>query len=66
MSRDSVRSSWPALTICLIAGFMTVLDISIVNVALPSIKVGLHASPDDLQWVLSGYALAFGPGGSAR
>src|SRR6185437_17007229 len=34
--------------------------VSIVNVALPSLKAGLHASPDDLQWVLSGYALAFG------
>ena len=39
---------------------MTLLDVSIVNVALPSLKAGLHASPDDLQWVLSGYALAFG------
>jgi EmrB/QacA subfamily drug resistance transporter len=51
---------WPALAVCLVAGFMTVLDISIVNVALPSIRSGLGASADDLQWVLSGYALAFG------
>lgn len=45
---------------CLIAGFMTLLDVSIVNVALPSIREGLHTSESDLQWVLSGYALAFG------
>lgn len=51
---------WSALAVCLVAGFMTLLDVSIVNVALPSLKAGLHASPDDLQWVLSGYALAFG------
>lgn len=51
---------WRALAVCLVAGFMTLLDVSIVNVALPSLKAGLHASPDDLQWVLSGYALAFG------
>ncbi|GAA4203728.1 hypothetical protein GCM10023074_40550 [Microbispora amethystogenes] len=36
------------------------MDISIVNVALPSIRIALHASPSDLQWVVSGYAFAFG------
>lgn len=58
---------WRALAVCLVAGFMTLLDVSIVNVALPSIKEGLHTPESDLQWVLSGYALAFGlvliPGG---
>jgi len=39
---------------------MTLLDVSIVNVALPSIEEGLHASESDLQWILSGYAVAFG------
>jgi EmrB/QacA subfamily drug resistance transporter len=39
---------------------MVLLDVSIVNVALPSIKEGLSASSSDLQWVLSGYALTFG------
>lgn len=39
---------------------MTLLDVSIVNVALPSIKEGLNTPESDLQWVLSGYALAFG------
>ena len=51
---------WKALTVCLVAGFMTLLDVSIVNVALPSIEKGLGASPSDLQWVVSGYALTFG------
>ncbi|TMQ91841.1 DHA2 family efflux MFS transporter permease subunit [Actinomadura soli] len=39
---------------------MTLLDVSIVNVALPSIREGLHASAAELQWILSGYALTFG------
>ncbi|WP_327178820.1 MFS transporter [Streptomyces sp. NBC_01335] len=51
---------WRALAVCLVAGFMTLLDVSIVNVALPSIKEGLRTPESDLQWVLSGYALAFG------
>ncbi len=45
---------------CLVAGFMTLLDVSIVNVALPSIRSGLHTDVSSLQWVLSGYALTFG------
>ncbi|HJP78422.1 MAG TPA: MFS transporter [Pseudonocardiaceae bacterium] len=51
---------WRGLAICLIAGFMTLLDVSIVNVALPSMQNGLHASSADLSWVVSGYALTFG------
>jgi EmrB/QacA subfamily drug resistance transporter len=51
---------WKALAVCLVAGFMTLLDVSIVNVALPSIEQGLGASPSDRQWVVSGYALTFG------
>jgi EmrB/QacA subfamily drug resistance transporter len=51
---------WRALTVCLIAGFMALLDVSIVNVALPSIRRALDATPSDLAWILSGYALAFG------
>jgi EmrB/QacA subfamily drug resistance transporter len=39
---------------------MTLLDVSIVNVALPSIEEGLHAPTSDLQWIVSGYALTFG------
>ncbi|MGN6751638.1 MAG: MFS transporter [Intrasporangium sp.] len=51
---------WRALSVCLVAGFMTLMDVSIVNVALPSISSGLQASTSDLQWILSGYALTFG------
>nr|WP_307834405.1 MFS transporter [Actinoplanes lichenicola] len=51
---------WKALTVALVAGFMTLLDVSIVNVALPSIRDELQLSSAELQWVLSGYALTFG------
>ncbi len=51
---------WKALAVCLVSGFMTLLDVSIVNVALPSVRADLDASGSDLQWVLSGYVLAFG------
>ncbi|MFG2823895.1 MFS transporter [Kitasatospora sp. NPDC048365] len=54
------RRRWQALAVCLVAGFMTLLDVSIVNVALPSVRGGLHLSESGLQWVLSGYSLAFG------
>lgn len=51
---------WRALAVCLSAMFMTLLDVSIVAVALPSIGRGIGARPAELQWVVSGYALAFG------
>jgi EmrB/QacA subfamily drug resistance transporter len=51
---------WRALAVCLVVGFMSLLDVSIVNVALPSIAVGLGAGDNALQWVVSGYALTFG------
>jgi hypothetical protein len=51
---------WMALSICLVAGFMTLLDVSIVNVALPSIERGLHAQSNELEWIVAGYALALG------
>jgi EmrB/QacA subfamily drug resistance transporter len=51
---------WRALGVCLVAGFMVLLDVSIVNVALPSIQRGIGAAPSQLEWIVSGYALAFG------
>jgi EmrB/QacA subfamily drug resistance transporter len=51
---------WRILAVTQVAGFMSLLDVSIVNVALPSIQRGLGASPATAQWVVSGYALAFG------
>ncbi len=51
---------WKALSVTLVAGFMSLLDVSIVAVALPSIQRGLGTSPSAVQWVVSGYALTFG------
>jgi EmrB/QacA subfamily drug resistance transporter len=51
------RKWWTLLAVC-IATFMLLLDITIVNVALPAIKTALHASFSDLQWVIDAYALA--------
>jgi EmrB/QacA subfamily drug resistance transporter len=58
--RGQLPGRWKALTVSLIAAFMTLLDVSIVNVALPSIERDLGASAASVQWVVSGYALAFG------
>lgn len=51
---------WRALSVTLVAGFMSLLDVSIVSVALPSIQHGLGTTPAEVQWVVSGYALTFG------
>jgi EmrB/QacA subfamily drug resistance transporter len=51
---------WLALTLVCVAFFMTILDVSIVNVALPSIKTSLGVSDTSLQWVLVAYAITFG------
>ena len=51
---------WLALAVIVTAQFMVVLDIAIVNVALPSIKSDLHFSQPSLQWVISAYAIFFG------
>jgi EmrB/QacA subfamily drug resistance transporter len=51
---------WKALAVVCAAFFMTVLDVSIVNVALPSIGKALDFSRDSLQWVVTAYAITFG------
>lgn len=51
---------WLALLTCCSALFMTLLDVSVTNVALPSIGHSTQATPAQLQWVVSGYTLAFG------
>jgi EmrB/QacA subfamily drug resistance transporter len=51
---------WLALILLCATQFMVVLDVSIVNVALPSIQKSLHFSESSLQWVTSAYALTFG------
>jgi EmrB/QacA subfamily drug resistance transporter len=52
------RSAW-LLVVCCVAQFMVILDLSIVNVALPSIQSSLNFSSADLQWVVDAYAIAF-------
>jgi EmrB/QacA subfamily drug resistance transporter len=56
----SEQRKWLALGLLAVVQFMVVLDIAIVNVALPSIKVDLGFSQENLQWVISAYALFFG------
>lgn len=51
---------WRILVVLLTAIFMSLIGVSIVNVALPAIQHDLGADQSDLQWVLSGYALTFG------
>lgn len=51
---------WQVLVLVCVAFFMTVLDVSIVTVALPSIARSLRLSPANLQWVLTAYAISFG------
>ena len=51
---------WKALAVCFVGGFVTMLDVSIVNVALPSMQSALAAGPTQLQLVVAGYSLAFG------
>ena len=50
---------WLTLAVLLLAAFMNLLDISIVNIAIPSIQRNLHASYADVQWALAGYTLAY-------
>ncbi len=58
MAADPKR--WQALTLVCVAFFMTILDVSIVNVALPSIARDLSFSETGLQWVVTAYAITFG------
>jgi EmrB/QacA subfamily drug resistance transporter len=51
---------WQALTVSMAGAFMVLLDVSIVNVALPSIESEFGVSAGTVQWVVSGYALTFG------
>src|SRR5438309_4037511 len=62
MSRlaETSRNRWIALAVIVAAQFMVVLDVAIVNVALPSIKTDLHFTQESLQWVITAYAILFG------
>src|SRR5213082_1187571 len=54
------RRRWLALAVIVTAQFMVVLDVAIVNVALPSIRTDLNFSQESLQWVITAYAIMFG------
>src|SRR3984885_5332011 len=54
------RRRWMVLALIVMAQFMVVLDVAIVNVALPSIKTDLHFSQVSLQWVITAYSILFG------
>src|SRR5438477_8240829 len=60
MSVQQDRKRWLALAVIVAAQFMVVLDIAIVNVALPTIKTDLHFSQESLQWVITAYSILFG------
>src|ERR671929_1915577 len=57
---QSDRRRWLALAVVVAAQFMVVLDVAIVNVALPSIRTDLHFSESSLQWVITAYSIFFG------
>jgi EmrB/QacA subfamily drug resistance transporter len=57
---QTVDRRWIALAVLVAAQFMVVLDVAIVNVALPSIKTDLHFTQESLQWVITAYAIMFG------
>ncbi|HUD44351.1 MAG TPA: MFS transporter [Patescibacteria group bacterium] len=54
------NSRWIIFFLVAVAQFMVILDVSITNVALPTIKQALHFSTNNLQWVITAYALTFG------
>ena len=56
----SRRSPWAVLALVCAANFLVILDVAIVNVALPSVQRDLGFDPSELQWVISAYALTFG------
>ena len=51
---------WPAFAVLAVAYFMTIVDLTIVNVSLPTIGRALHFSETNLQWVVTAYAITFG------
>lgn len=59
-STEVPRRAWLALVVLLTGSFMALLDTTIVNVALPTIRTSLDANEATLSWIISGYALAFG------
>ena len=57
-ARAADRMPWTMLILLGVAQFMVILDVTVVNVALPSIRSALRFAPQDLQWVVSAYVIA--------
>jgi EmrB/QacA subfamily drug resistance transporter len=57
---NPARRRWLVLAVTVAAQFMVILDVAVVNVALPAIKSDLHFSQENLQWVITAYAILFG------
>ena len=57
--RGATRSRAVATTVLMVATFMDLMDSTITNVALPTIGKDLHATPEQLEWTLAGYVIAF-------
>ena len=57
---DTQRGKWLVLAVVGAAFFMTILDVAIVNVAIPSIQADLHIAESTVQWVITAYAITFG------
>src|ERR1041385_6074083 len=57
---DPGRHKWLVLAVVGAAFFMTILDVAIVNVAIPSIQKDLHIAESTVQWVVTAYAITFG------
>src|ERR1700746_3865345 len=51
---------WRAFAVLAVSFFMTIVDLTVVNVALPTIGRELHFSESDLQWVVTAYGITFG------
>lgn len=59
-NKSKTTNHWLILVLLALAQFMVVLDVSIVNVALPSIQKAFHMSATNLQWIITAYTLTFG------
>src|SRR2546429_9672953 len=57
---DTDSRKWLVLAVVGAAFFMTILDVAIVNVAIPSIQKDLHIAESTVQWVITAYAITFG------
>jgi EmrB/QacA subfamily drug resistance transporter len=60
VKKDGEVNHWLILVLVALAQFMVILDVSIVNVALPSIQKAFHMTPETLQWIVTAYTLTFG------